>query len=728
MYRWWSGLLCYVVAQMAFAIDPIAWTLTDPFPSPVYTTGTYIATYTLTNQLPLTLVNPLVIEKFGIPVADFSFTDNCTGERLASGGTCTVAINLTPSSSGQKQAGLLITGYDFNRVPLPIVVASVSGTTPTTITGVVSTPLPSPLVVNNTGNFTVTFTNGAGATATGIAVSAANTTNFNSSCCPTSLAPSASCSCSGSFTPTSSTPSTQGVVVQLTYVQGSDVSVPVTTQVSSDGLSISASTALPGITAHNTSYPAAFKVTNNGSSTITFTGAPTAVVSPVGPVFTQDGGGQCGTSLTGGGTCNITGSLATGVSTGFYQLTATVTPTVGSAVSAVTGTTIQSSTALVRTFVLNNECAFPVWFSFNGGSVTGSSCTTTADCPSGSACNANSGFCYWNNYAPTNNGGSFMLAANTGTATVEIPIPAGLSAATDIVWSGALSARTGCDTTPSCVTAGCGTTTGDAACPAGVGFNQPATQAEFTLQNNVDTYDIEVINGFHIPIKMSPGSGTPNGYSCGSPGNLTATNGFGACNWNNAVPIANSFYRVTSGGSSCTTQADCSSDTICGLDDTITLRCGNFLGYWSANQACSKNSTNAQQFFGCNNYLGSPYPANSYQMTNLYLCNAGLQSCYNTSDTQCCGCANWYEASPPVTLPTTTPCDTTGNTIWVNQVQPGLQWMKEACAMVYTYPFDDKSSTFTCGNGSPNLTEYTVTFCPGGVSGLPTGKTDGRGT
>jgi hypothetical protein len=53
--------------------------------------------------------------------------------------------------------------------------------------------------------------------------------------------------------------------------------------------------------------------------------------------------------------------------------------------------------------------------------------------------------------------------------------------------------------------------------------------------------------------------------------------------------------------------------------------------------------------------------------------------------------------------------------------------MKKVCPSAYVYPFDDKTSTFTCSNNTgnaPNSVGYTITFCAGGDTGLPAGATD----
>ena len=107
--------------------------------------------------------------------------------------------------------------------------------------------------------------------------------------------------------------------------------------------------------------------------------------------------------------------------------------------------------------------------------------------------------------------------------------------------------------------------------------------------NNVDFYDIEIINGAHIGVSMAP-TNTPGGsspYSCGAPGSKFPTSSeTGPCDWD-FKPPSDEYNWVTEGGSACTTTADCGSE-ICGLSfnpghaELLMMTCGTQLGYWSA--------------------------------------------------------------------------------------------------------------------------------------------------
>ncbi len=61
------------------------------------------------------------------------------------------------------------------------------------------------------------------------------------------------------------------------------------------------------------------------------------------------------------------------------------------------------------------------------------------------------------------------------------------------------------------------------------------------------------------------------------------------------------------------------------------------------------------------------------------------------------------------------------NSAWISQVLPRITWLKQACPTCYAFQFDDPSSTFggfvsESETNPANATNYTVTFCPNGIS------------
>lgn len=345
------------------------------------------------------------------------------------------------------------------------------------------------------------------------------------------------------------------------------------------------------------------------------------------------------------------------------------------------------TSAQARTFTLVNNCSFPVWFGFFGSK---------------------------ENPKPANN--NYKLEANGGTNIATIP-----SAGSGTIWSGVVAGRTNCTGT-SCETADCGG--GSGACTRG--FNQPATQGEFTLSaTGRDFYDVEVINGVNLPLSVTPNVAAQgkDPYFCGSPGAVTPSAGLGACSWQFSPPLVE-YQWVQNGGASCQANTDCTSGTVCGLSfnpgqaSLLKKTCGKLLGYWTANQICGVQR-NYGAPFNCSDKL--PSPQNNLTWWHLMAC-VDIGSCYHQgAGTDCCGCVNWDKLGISVpAAPFTKQCEN-ANPNWVNVVQPSLAWLKQACPSVYTYPYDDMSSTFTCQSmvNNQNEANYTITFCPGDSSPIP---------
>lgn len=375
-----------------------------------------------------------------------------------------------------------------------------------------------------------------------------------------------------------------------------------------------------------------------------------------------------------------------------------------------------------RTINFVNNCSYPIWFGISGGSaqskLSGTMCNTDNDCYSGSRCVQTGSIrqCFWINPQPANN--NYQLSANGGGNQVSIPIYTDGPA---LIWSGVVSGRTNCTGT-SCQTADCGN--GSGACLPGQGFTQPATQAEFSLSlNNLDYYDVEVINGVNVPISMAPvltskqmkHKFNSNPYNCGSPGAATPSSPLlGACTWQ-FTPPSNDYIWVKSGGAACTAASDCTSPSVCGISfnpgqaSLLQKTCGVQIGYWTADQICG-----IQHDYGAPFNCSQPIPQDNFTLWNLYAC-IGNSSCYSSgAGTDCCGCVNWDKigiAVPPA--PYTQQCVNT-NPYWNTYSQPTLAWLKSACPTAYVYPFDDLSSTFTCSvmENNMNTVNYTITYCP----------------
>lgn len=466
------------------------------------------------------------------------------------------------------------------------------------------------------------------------------------------------------------------------------------------------------------------------------------------PTFIND----CGNSVPGNGVCHIQTTIESLSTPGHVSQFLSVTYNTASklVVDTPTNFNITAAVGAQRTFSFVNKCPYKVWFAFNGGGQI-SGCATNADCdakpgviPGTFACNpaaaGGSGQCFWVNPVPAN--GTYELPAQTGTNTVQLtervysPSPG-----QPIVWSGIVTGRTGCSS-GTCETADCGGG-GTGACNVGVGFNQPAMQPELTLQTNTDFYDITSINGINVPLSIEPVNATrdtTNPYTCGSSGisaNQTESAGtIGGCSWTFSPPSQAYVWVADAGSTPCSVNSDCNQGAgeACGLKrssisgNLSATMCGKFLGYWTADEVCGINSSYSQAPFTCN----APADGGT-TFADMFGCSAGVYaaSCYTSpGQTGCCGCQNWQEAPSNLLIPSNNSvvqqCSTSGNgssnATWVSNALGTLIWYKTACPPNYVYPFDDKSSSFTCSNsGTANHVNYKITFCPDGHSGAPSG-------
>lgn len=793
-----TGSILYVTQAIAGS-NPIAWTLDQSFPSPVAAGTTYSVTYTLTNTLPFQLVNPLVIQKNASPANEFTYLDSCTGKRLMPRASCQVVIYLKPVASGQKSVQITITGYDKNSVPLPDLTTATNSAAPEPpfiagVSGEVTIPLPSSTdstAVNlpfkfTFSNYSQTATTNLIAMLTPTGGSIASVVN---NCTGFSLSQSSGpCTVSGTFTP-AGTPALQGVTATLTYggVLGSPTKISTNTAVNTS--STFTGVAQPGLSpllTPNTAYSATgvapyFLFTNN-------TGAPANLTAPTlvnNLKCSASDGSDCSNLLSSfstschpgglpnGAQCSISATFTTPAFTQpiTYTLTATLVYNGTSTAAVITsGSMVAPVLPSSRVVQLVNNCPFTLSYSLHGGALGG----VPASCPQGSV-RYSDGNCYWDNYVGTSN-----ILKSGATDRVIIPGYSYTYLNNPIQWSGNISASVGCaqPNGGSCTQATCsGDNGGTSSCGVAQGFIQPATQAEITMQANsqADSYDVEVINGFHIPISMTPyyyisTDGTvkipavADNYNCGVPGNYftgaSLSNGFGSCNWSTATsPAPHGYYYNVAGGSGqvCIAAApSCPAQEVCGINASLKQVCGNFIGYWTPDQLCGQSfgtSATSEPFYtglSCASPTGYGIPGDKYNntYTSLMACskpiagNPAYNTCYGTYSTgtpdTCCGCVNWWEA--PASIPGVNPNGGPGVTvatcpagysslIWTSFIQNGFQWLKTACPSGYVYPFDDQTSSFKCTNSTTqaNTTSYVVTFCPGGESGLPAGLTDGRG-
>jgi hypothetical protein len=411
-----------------------------------------------------------------------------------------------------------------------------------------------------------------------------------------------------------------------------------------------------------------------------------------------------------------------------------------------------------RTLTFKNFCAAnkKLYVGLSGGAVNSikpaisgklTTCNADADCYPGSKCISTLGQkqCFSINPIPKNtaNPSDAYFLAPGKTITAKIPT---YDNGVSIIWSGGFAGRGGC-VGNQCQTADCGGVSAGkvSACKPGQGFKQPVTMTEYTFESEgnvitatgdgntytlspnsvTDTYDITNINGISFAsISVTPNAtpgGTSNPYNCGVPGNKLNKSGLGKCTWK-FTPPSNDYVWVAfnSGASSCTTDSDCTSPAVCGmsikrsaaLGARIKKRCGIPLGYWTADAVCAADPGNNTPLFPCTDPIQG-----SLTYADLWGCSKGelKQSCYNVKNTTCCGCVNWNTvANITVPYPPTVVCKGK-NPIWQTHSQSRIEWVKRGCPTAYTYPYDDKSSTFTCqklNKAKINSTSYVITFCP----------------
>lgn len=370
------------------------------------------------------------------------------------------------------------------------------------------------------------------------------------------------------------------------------------------------------------------------------------------------------------------------------------------------GVTVPTCPSGQRPFLLRNQCAQFVQVAFTAGATT-TTCSAGGTCSPVGTCNTSNGLCYW----PLPDLGPSQGLLAPGDA---LPVCFGAPVAgQNTQWSGNLAVRTDCGSNGQ-------------ACPP-----QPTTLAEFTLANQAasppgtDFYDVSIINGDSVGMSMVPMAGTfaaqgSDPYSCGAPGASSASGMLGACSWS-VKPVVGGTDEtvwaraVAPGGSSCSTDSDCTPPSLCGLaqnGSSFAHTCGASLGWWTADQIC-----------GVDPAFGAPYDcASTVQNANgststyaqLFACVGPEQgqSCYSTGATaDCCGCGTDATAWPMTTGPGFS-CKN-DNPRWQSVAEPWLGFLKQACPTAYVYPFDDATSTCTCGRApSSTSVAYAITFCP----------------
>lgn len=380
-------------------------------------------------------------------------------------------------------------------------------------------------------------------------------------------------------------------------------------------------------------------------------------------------------------------------------------------------------------------------------------------------------YCYYDQGIPvgTAQQDPYLIVPSGGKTVLTIPSqslsPGG------IYWSGNYYARTNCDSASGCDISCNKHQTGDG-CDPGTGGNPGiATLAELTFQQQpqTDFYDVSVINGANFAVEFGPVSavGQKNSYDCGVAGSRAGNNGWAGASLSNlpasswkmgpsiqSFPLAKpgvlddpaSYFKYVSTSGSrkvCSSANPCSApNEVCGYDnDAInkgdksdyTRRCGPLISWVTANSIWGFNQDTSSNRAPFQFAVSDSHPDGTWVVTgnkvpttvgNYQLCNNATYSSYQEKGANqsilACGGVMWGDTQNPG--PIDNPIGNIGLNItlddgvvhtasknWLTYVLPTITWLKIACPTCYTYPFDDKSSTFTCREKGGNL-EYLVRF------------------
>lgn len=773
------------------ATDPVAWSVQPTsgfYPASTPTGTSSWAVYTLKNNLPQSVTLTTSFDEHGGP---FNIYQNCNQQSIAPKASCYIIIEFAPTAAGKSSIALTY-GYHDNRIPLPTITGTSTGTPPPTpgvITGSITT-IP-PFSLNNptqTPTFTITYLNSspepitvtgyAGdvdgnhlltSSPTSVATVEVITSGPSASDCGTSNSPimltqGQSCHISGKLTPHATGPLT--VSGLFTYNAGANTSTPSTgTIVTSGGTGgcpvtqagHSATTGsalyLPATTYQYADNVVKFVLTNTstdqsatlGQVHLSSNANPSTGVT-ITPSATYD---TCSNQIIAPqGSCYVMASVIPTTMISNLIINAEASCNTGS-VNAVTppaSVTNFSANTQNHNIVFVNQCPYPVWYEFANNSTTGG-----AD--------------------PTPSGGSYQVNAPVN----GVPTPVTLSVSEYV--NGGLYVRTGCNTaTGSCATGTCGSISPSDPMRCALGIqppnNLPLTKMEMTLQPYSSTtpisdgvYDVSMVNGFNLPAEvrsLAPAS-SGNVFGCGQSAGaiiqpLTATpssgDGLGNCPWtftppNSGAPYTTANFVSVTGTSSASCDSCTPGTNTCGVGyyqttNTINQSCSTFLGYWNIfSYTAFPNSNQWGLPFNLYNAftLGAPLasygdygnsgtpPNGPATFTDMWGCvptsTDALESGYGGSGSLVCGCYQWNQAHSSV--PTADGICTGNNPTWNSVVYPYIVWLKQACPTAYSWNHDDPSSSFTCTNNSTtSLTNYQVTYCPGGLTGLPAGAPDGR--
>jgi hypothetical protein len=498
-------------------------TLSSPsFPATaVGASSTGTATLSNTGVGPLSVTAPTSASVVG---TDFSFVSTTCGTSLAAGGTCTVTVKFSPTSTTARTGTLTVaTGAGSKTASLGSTgiqgYASISPGSLTFTTYQIGTTAPVQTVtVTNTGTNTLTFT--------GVSISAGSTDFAQSNNCG-AVPVNGTCTVNVSFTPSSA--GARSGTLSFAHDGGGVANV----SLSGTGQAQSATLSTPAIatTAVGASTTATATLTNTGIGPLAVTVPTASAVTGTDYAFVST---TCGTSVAAGGTCAVTVQFAptaagtrTGtltVSTGAGNQNATLSATGQQAVLAFSPTTLASfgnvqvgqtvDSALVTLTNSGNVAASALTVGTPAGySLVGSTCTTSL--AAGSSCS------FTVRFAPT------AAQAYTGNLTASATAPA---TAPTLALSGTGVSQSGTLSTPSFATTSVGasntatatlTNTGVGPLTVTVPTASSVTGTDFSFVSTTCGASVAAGGTCTVTVKFSPTSTTAR------TGTLTVATGAG---------------------------------------------------------------------------------------------------------------------------------------------------------------------------------------------------------
>uniref|UniRef100_A0A6N2MLZ2 Thaumatin-like protein n=1 Tax=Salix viminalis TaxID=40686 RepID=A0A6N2MLZ2_SALVM len=291
---------------------------------------------------------------------------------------------------------------------------------------------------------------------------------------------------------------------------------------------------------------------------------------------------------------------------------------------------------------------------------------------------------------------SYAYDDRSSTFTCPVAIDrASFSLSAPATWSGRFWARTQCSTSGKfvCATADCAS--GVIQCN-GAGAIPPASLAEFTLRGDggKDFYDISLVDGFNIPISITPqgGSGCKS-TSCAANVNAVCDPKLAVRGADGTVIACKSACAAFNQPQYCCTGAYSKPETCppTQYSRTFKQQCPQAYSYAyddkSSTFTCPRGSGCQSTSCAANvNAVCDPSLAVRGADGTVIACKSACVA-FNQPQYCCTGPNNTPETCPPTQYSMT---------------------FKQQCPQAYSYAYDDKSSTFTCPSGG----NYLITFCP----------------